>query len=430
MKENIEIIEGMIEDSLINQDFMKEMFGSDIDYSLDHDKVTDTDMDKVPYEKEQVIFEIEEVDEDTMAKIVENNADELSEKVKEWAKQHSIDHLFDGVYTMENSVTLIFDVPEKKMVVKKAANGSSLGSSAPSMITDSFSNLKNIDVLKSAFVTAYIDELVEKIRKAGVEELNESFIVLDAIEKIAKEVKATIKDETIEYIEQTKDDKGLGVKLLVEERYNPNYEEDALYHAENKKIKNIQEVLEIRRKYIMDTVKKEVMEGKKPEIGYTTTKFIKPFYPKTAGDGAELEEIYEGSEEIDENVIVISPKTKESYKKLNSKLKDKYGVVLGDLDFTEEMLQEKMDSKMSESDIMSMLTKEYELTPVSPEKNKEIKNKDSEKDKSGHYICVLKNAKGEVIGKYEVAYKDDDYAKMFLETIGVTLKIGDKIDFE
>ena len=89
-----------------------------------------------------------------------------------------------------------------------------------------------------------------------------------------------------------------------------------------------------------------------------------------------------------------------------------------------------MDSKMSESDIMSMLTKEYDLTPVSPEKNKEIKHKDSEKDKSGHYICVLKNARGEVIGKYEVAYKDDDYAKMFLETIGVTLKIGDKIDFE
>ena len=41
--DNKEAVEGIIEENLFSQPFMVEMFGTDIEYELDHDTSPDTD---------------------------------------------------------------------------------------------------------------------------------------------------------------------------------------------------------------------------------------------------------------------------------------------------------------------------------------------------------------------------------------------------
>jgi hypothetical protein len=69
---NSNIVEHLLDNSLVMQDFMQEMFGEGFDYSFDTDTKTDTDMDRNKIEKEQIILEIENVKEETIKSIEEN----------------------------------------------------------------------------------------------------------------------------------------------------------------------------------------------------------------------------------------------------------------------------------------------------------------------------------------------------------------------
>jgi len=424
---NSNIVEHLLDNSLVMQDFMQEMFGEGFDYSFDTNTKTDLDMERNTIKKEQIILEIENVKEETI-KSIEENSDELEKKIKEWAKRYDLNYYYDTIYTSEDGITIVFDIPEESDKwdgEKHAAEGLEISKKAINSISSVLMKLKDIDGLKEKMITEYTDSIVEMARESGDEELNEFYVLLDAIEKITKEAKATIKEETIDYIEKTKDDMGLGTLLLVEEKISPKYDEDKVYYDENKKLKAIQNVIDIRKKKIMATVKKEIEEGKETTINYTTTKLIRPYYDKKAEDGVEVE----SEDVVKEGEFIVGKKSKitnPKYKMVDSMLKAKYGVVCEDMEISEEDFNSKFNQEMSENDIIDKIVSEYELTPISPEKD--LNN--NQKTKVESYICRIKDARGTVIGTYEVSYKDDDYVKMFLETMGVKLKNGDKIDFE
>ena len=275
---NSNIVEHLLDNSLVMQDFMQEMFGEGFDYSFDTNTKMDLDMERNKIMKEQIILEIENVNEETI-KSIEENYDELEKKIKNWAKGFDLNYYYDTIYTSEDGVTIVFDIPEESDKWdgdKYAAEGLAVSKKAINSISSVLMKLKEVDGLKDKMITEYTDSIVEMAREAGDEELNEFYVLLDAIEKITKEAKSTIKEETIDYIEKTKDDMGLGTKLLVEEKISPKYDEDKVYHDENKKLKAIQDVIDIRKKKIMATIKKEIEEGKETTINYTTTKLIRP----------------------------------------------------------------------------------------------------------------------------------------------------------
>ena len=114
--------------------------------------------------------------------------------------------------------------------------------------------------------------------------------------------------------------------------------------------------------------------------------------------------------------------------KLDDELKEKYGVTTNDIGVNDDWWANAKDKNYSTQQIVDMLTKDYSLTPINPEK--EHSKIPAIKSEKSHYICLVKDSRNNILGKYELAYNDEDYAKMFLEAIGVRLRNGDKMEIE
>lgn len=454
-KKNINKVEELVEESLVKQDFMKEIFGSNFDYDIDFDDVVDTDMNRNPYRKEHLILTIEKVDQDVIQKLSSGELN-LGNKITDWAKEYDMQNYFDSTYVNEddNEIVIMFDVPGEKdkwdVDLEKLKDDGKEDNekdeddikdkktqpkNAQSEIIHFFEKLQDISSLSPKIIDVYIVELSTFLKNNIKEnELSKAYVLLDIIEKISKEARTSIREQTIEHIEKTNDDVVFDSKLQVVETTLPNYSEDKMISVETKKLKAIESVIDARKKFILEQVKKDISEGTTPIIGYSTAKRITTYYGK-AEDGVEIEgteEVEEMDEMIEKHSETKKSKSKETKSKkeksditktIEQELKSKYGIMLSDLDIEEEDLQKYKD--ISPRKMVESIAKDYDLIPISPEKSKHI-----ETPKSGSYTCLLKNSKGETIGKYEVTYKDDEYAKTLLETIGVKLKIGDKIEFE
>jgi hypothetical protein len=103
------VLTGNTEDSLVNQPFMVEAFGEDISFDVDFDEAVDTDMDRNPFTKKQLLIEIETMDQDVLKDVEEG--DKITEEIKSWAKQYGLDIYYDGIYTNDDGITIVFDVP-------------------------------------------------------------------------------------------------------------------------------------------------------------------------------------------------------------------------------------------------------------------------------------------------------------------------------
>jgi hypothetical protein len=126
---------------------------------------------------------------------------------------------------------------------------------------------------------------------------------------------------------------------------------------------------------------------------------------------------------VDET-IVVNPMAIE----VDAVLKEKYGVTTNDIGVNDDWWANAKDKNYSTQQIVDMLTKDYSLTPINPEK--EHSKIPAIKSEKSHYICLVKDSRNNILGKYELAYNDEDYAKMFLEAIGVRLRNGDKMEIE
>jgi hypothetical protein len=108
-----EIIENVLagnqDESMVNQPFMVEAFGEDINFDVDFDSSVDTDMDRKPFRKKQILIEIETLDQDIIKDVEEGG--KITEEIKSWAKQYGLDVYYDGIYTNDDGITIVFDIP-------------------------------------------------------------------------------------------------------------------------------------------------------------------------------------------------------------------------------------------------------------------------------------------------------------------------------
>jgi hypothetical protein len=296
------------ENALINQSFIKKISGEDeLDYDIDFTTAVDTDMDRNPYNKQQILLEINAVKKSTI-NALENESDVLTSNIKDWAKELDLDIYFDGIYTNEdNQVTVIFDIPAD----------------------DDSWNYKKF------------------IKKQGTEKK------LDDIETIADE-------------------------------HWESYKGKASYD----------DFLKIFK------------------IGYKSNKNDSKAEKKSkAEDG-----------------IVVETITDPMMLEVDAELKEKYGVTIQDIGVNEDWWEKIKDKNYSTQQIVEMLTKDYSLTPISPQKENSKKTDDESEESM--YICLVKDSQGNVLSKYKLAYNDETYAKMFLDAIGIRLRNGDRIEIE
>ena len=297
------------ENSLINQPFIQKISGEDdLDFDIDFDTAIDTDMNRNPYKKQQILLLINDAKKSTISAI-ENGNSGLSASIKEWAEKVNLDIYFDGIYTNDdNEVTIIFDVP---------ADNSSWNANESKEKENPKKNL-------------------------------------DKIEAIA-------------------------------DKHWDNYNGKASYD----------DFLKIFK------------------IGYkSNNNDIEPEKKKKkAENGTDIEEITDP--------IIL---------KLDDELKEKYGVSTKDIGVDKYWWEKVKNKNYSTQQMIDMLTKDYSLTPINPEK--EQSKLPAMKSNKSHYICLVKDSRNNIIGKYELAYNDEDYAKMFLEAIGVRLRNGDKMEIE
>lgn len=310
MKNYQDVLEDLLTSKVIGlfqEPFMIEAFGQDVDYDIDYDTERDTDMDRNPITKKQILIQIEDVSEETFENVFEGGS--LHDNIRKWADQYDV--VFDGIYTGDDGVTIVFDVPEDGDVWKYGQ-----------------------DALKEVGV--------------GVE---------DDIDAIAEEE---------------------WKKFIAEEKPRVSFDD----------------FLAIFKMGSQCKAPKSKEKKKAPEP------------PKK--ENKEVEE----------------------YKSLvDAELQAKYNTKISDISIEDSEIEENMKNNKSVSVFVSELSNKFDLVPVtsSGKKSSFMDDDDSETSK---YICVLTSAEGKEVGRYEVSTKDEKYAKMFLEAIGVKTKFGDKITFE
>ena len=305
-----EAVEGVIEENLFSQPFMVEMFGTDIEYELDHDTSPDTDEARNPILKQHILVEIE-ASKQTI-ELIEASVDNFEASVKNWLKQYGLDSYFDSIYTSEGDVTISIDVPDQDdswSPEKYAAKGLEVdGSYIPRVILGAIDRLKNAQDLPAGVMQEMVDKVVDEIRGAGETNLNESYVFVDFLEKLSDEVRKSIKGETIDYLKShPSDNTGLGNTLSVIDTTIIQYSEDKIYAEYEHKMKVMKTLLDARAKAIKKEVHDAIDAGNKSPISYVITSAIRP-KPSRAEDGKDLGKttvsfykwgVYQGEEEID-----------------------------------------------------------------------------------------------------------------------------------
>ena len=308
--DNKEAVEGIIEENLFSQPFMVEMFGTDIEYELDHDTSPDTDEARNPILKQHILVEIQ-ASKQTI-ELVGAILDDFEIGIKKWLKQYGLESYFDATYTSDDYVTISIDVPEQDdpwSPEKYAAKGLEIdGSYIPRLIMGALDKLKGAQDLPASVLQEMSDKVVDEIRGAGTDNINESYVFVDFLEKLAGEVRNSIKGETIDHIKTTNDNTGLGNTLTVVDTPVIQYSEDKTYAEIDRQVKKMKMALDARAK----TIKKEVYDaidaGNESPVAYVITSAIRP-KPSRAKDGKDLGKItvsfykwgkYQGEEEIDE----------------------------------------------------------------------------------------------------------------------------------
>jgi hypothetical protein len=305
-----EAVEGIIEENLFSQPFMVEMFGTDIEYELDHDTSADTDEGRNPILKQHILVEIEASKQ--TVELVESTFSDFEIAVKKWLKEYDLDSYFDAIYTSEDDVTISIDVPDQDdswSPEKYAAKGLEVdGSYIPRVILGAIDRLKNAQDLPAGVMQEMVDKVVDEIRGAGETNLNESYVFMDFLEKLSDEVRKSIKGETIDYLKSHPSDNiGLGNTLSVIDTTIIQYSEDKIYAEYEHKMKVMKTLLDARAKAIKKEVHDAIDAGNKSPISYVITSAIRP-KPSRAEDGKDLGKttvsfykwgVYQGEEEID-----------------------------------------------------------------------------------------------------------------------------------
>lgn len=133
--------------------------------------------------------------------------------------------------------------------------------------------VKRTDTIRKGQVAESVNNLKTEILKDPTN-INDAYVTLDFIIKVATEVLAEIVHDTMKQIRESGDDEALGMQLIIETTKVPNYRDDKEWAEINRKIALFTDARTKREATLIDIVNSSSVE--EAPIEFTTVSTINP----------------------------------------------------------------------------------------------------------------------------------------------------------